>query len=105
MVIAAQDVCEIAPRMGIRGERLLPATPGKQIANVQVLPEYGRVNDPLYILFYVLFQYRFPEPGGTLLSFFVKDEATLLHIGEADNASWMVRPDILCLPWRRKSCS
>ena len=100
-VMAAPDVCEIAARMGIPQERLLPVIPGKQIANIQVLPGYSRVNDPLYTFFYVLFRRRFPEPGGTPLSFLVKDEATLLHIGDAYEAPLPVRPDILCLPWRR----
>ncbi|MFU8771232.1 MAG: MBL fold metallo-hydrolase [Anaerolineales bacterium] len=101
MVMAAPDVCEIAVRMSIPRERLLPVIPGKQIANIQVLAGYSRVNDPLYTFFYVLFRRRFPEPGGTPLSFLVKDEATLLHIGDAHEAPLPVIPDILCLPWRR----
>ena len=99
-VIASPDVCEIAVRMGIGRERLLPVMPGKQIDTIQVLPGYSLVNDPLYLFFYVLARRRFPDAGGTPLSFLVKDEATLLHIGDAHKAPLPVRPDILCLPWR-----
>ncbi len=100
-VVASPDVCEIAVRMGVDRERMLPVSPGKQIANIQVLPGYSLVDDPVYKLFYVLFRCRKPDPGGTPLSFLIKDAATLLHIGDAHDAPLPVRPDILCLPWRR----
>jgi len=100
-IVASQDVCEIAGEMGVNRERLLPVTPGEQIANIQILPGYSMVNDPRYTFFYILFRWRFPDAGGTPLSFLIKDEATLLHIGDAHNASLHVQPDILCLPWRK----
>ena len=77
-----------------------PAKPGEQIANIQVLPGYSRIDDPIYTFFYVLFRMRFPEPGGTPLSFLVQDDADLLHIGDAHEAPLSTQPDILCLPWR-----
>jgi L-ascorbate metabolism protein UlaG (beta-lactamase superfamily) len=101
LVLASRDVCKIASALGVRQDRLRPVEPGRQIANVQVLPGYSRVNDPTYTFFYVLFRRRLPPPGGTPLSFLIKDEATLLHIGDAHAADLPVRPDILCLPWRR----
>ncbi len=100
VVLAAPDVCEIAAGLGVPRERLKPARPGRQIADIQILPGYSRVNDPVYTFFYVLFRRRWPEPGGTPLSFLVKDEASVLHIGDAHEAPLPVRPDILCLPWR-----
>jgi L-ascorbate metabolism protein UlaG (beta-lactamase superfamily) len=99
-VLASQDVCEIVTEMGVASHRVLPVLPGYQVANIKILPGFSRTNDPLYTFFYVLFRMRFPEPGGTPLSFLIKDEATLLHIGDAHEASLSVRPDILCLPWR-----
>ena len=100
-VVASQDVCDVAAQSGVVRERLVPVAPGDQIANIAVLPGYSRVNDPVYTFFYVLFRWRFPEAGGTPLSFLVKDDADLLHIGDAHNAPLDVNPDILCLPWRR----
>ena len=100
-VIASADVCEIAAQMGVPRESLMPVEPGTQIANIQVLPGYSPTNQPLYTFFYILFRQRLPEPGGTPLSYLVNDEATLLHIGDASEAPLPVKPDILCLPWRR----
>ena len=100
IVLAAADVCEIAASLGLPRERLHPVKPGEQVANIQVLPGYSRVNDPVYTFFYVLFRWRFPDPGGTPLSFLVQDVSDLLHIGDAHDAPLPARPDILCLPWR-----
>jgi L-ascorbate metabolism protein UlaG (beta-lactamase superfamily) len=100
IVLASADVCEIAASLGVPRECLRPVKPGEQIANIQVLPGYSRVNDPIYTFFYFLFRWRFPEPGGTPLSFLVQDEADLLHIGDAHEAPLSTQPDILCLPWR-----
>jgi L-ascorbate metabolism protein UlaG (beta-lactamase superfamily) len=101
MVLASPDVCEIAANLGVDRDRLIPLEPGKQIASIQILPGYSLVNDPIYTFFYLLFRLKWPDPGGTPLSFLVKDEAVLLHIGDAHDAVLPVRPDILCLPWRR----
>jgi L-ascorbate metabolism protein UlaG (beta-lactamase superfamily) len=101
LVLAASDVCEIAAGMGVPRERLKPVVPGKQIANIQILPGYSRTNDPVYAFFYLLFRRRMPDPGGTSLSFLVKDESTLLHVGDAHEAPLPVTPDIFCLPWRK----
>lgn len=100
LFLAAADVCEIAASLGVSRERLRPVVPGEQVANIQVLPGYSRVNDPIYTFFSLLFRWRFPDPGGTPLSFLVQDEATLLHIGDAHEARLPTCPDILCLPWR-----
>ena len=100
ILLASSDVCKIAASLGFPRERLRPVKPGEQIANIRILPGYSRVNDPVYMFFYVLFHRRFPIPGGTPLSFFVRDEATLLHIGDAHKAPLSTHPDILCLPWR-----
>lgn len=100
-ILASPDVCEIASKMGVSRERLQPVRPGQQIANIQILPGYSLVDDPVYTLFYILFRWRMPDPGGTPLSFLIKDEATLLHIGDAHEAPLPISPDILCLPWRR----
>ena len=100
-VVASPNVCEIAAELGVSKERLRPVKPGDQVGNIQILPGYSRVNDPIYTFFYMLFRMRLPEPGGTPLSFLVKDEASLLHIGDAHNAKVRVKPDILCLPWRK----
>jgi len=99
-IVASSDVCEIAAGLGVGRERLMPVEPGQQIANIQILPGHSRVNDPVYSFFYMLFQRRRVEPGGTPLSFLVHDRASLLHIGDAHDAPLPVNPDILCLPWR-----
>jgi L-ascorbate metabolism protein UlaG (beta-lactamase superfamily) len=100
IVLASPDVCEIAASLGVPRERLHPVVPGEQVANIQVLPGYSRVNDPIYTFFSLLFRWRLPDPGGTPLSFLVQDEADLLHIGDAHEAPLPLHPDILCLPWR-----
>ena len=99
-VLASQDVCEIVTEMGVASHRVLPVLPGYKVANIKILPGFSRSNDPVYTFFYMLFRRQFPEPGGTPLSFLIKDEATLLHIGDAHEATLSVQPDILCLPWR-----
>lgn len=100
-VVAAPDVCEIAAEMGVARERLRPLSAGESIANIHALPGFSRVGGFVYNFFYLLFTHRLPKPGGTPLSFLVEDEATLLHIGDAHDAVLYVRPDILCLPWRK----
>ena len=100
LVIASPDVCDVAERMGVPRDQLRPVAPGDQIANVEVLPGYSSTDDPLYILFKLLFNRRRPDLGGTPLSFWIEDQATLLHIGDAHRADLQLFPDILCLPWR-----
>ncbi len=100
LVVASRDVCDIAEKMGMPRGRLRPAAPGDWVANIQVLPGFSGANEPLYVFFYLLFRRRWPEPAGTPLSFWVQDQATLLHIGDAHRADLQVFPDILCLPWR-----
>ena len=101
MVLAAPDVCEIAAGMGVPRKRLLPMCSGETIDTIHMLEGFSRVNDPIYTFFYLLFLRRFPEPGGTPLSFLIEDEVTLLHIGDAHEAVLDIQPDILCLPWRK----
>jgi len=100
-VLAAPDVCRVAADLGVPQTRLQPVAAGDRVANINVLPGFSRANDPVYTFFYLLFRRRFPEPGGTPLSFLVEDEATLLHVGDAHEVKLVVRPQILCLPWRR----
>lgn len=100
-VVASPDVCEIAAGLGVSRERLGPVQPGEQVANIQVLPGYSQTNGLIYSLMVTLFMRRKPEPAGIPLSFFIKDEATLLHIGDAHAAPLDMHPDILCLPWRK----
>ena len=100
LIVASSDVCEIATEMGVSRERLKPVNPGEHVANIQILTGYSQGAGFVYKFFYILFRRRLPEPGGTPLSFLIKDEATLLHIGDAHDAPLPVRPDILCLPWR-----
>lgn len=100
-VLAALDVCEVAAGLGVPRTRLQPVATGDQVANIKVLPGFSRANDPVYMFFYLLFRRQFFDPSGTPLSFLIEDEATLLHVGDAHEVELAVRPQILCLPWRR----
>jgi len=100
LVIAAPDVCEAAAKHGVPRDRLNPVQIGEQIANIRVFPGYSATNGLLYSILALLFKRHCPEPSGTPLSFLIEDEASLLHIGDAFQASLDVTPDILCLPWR-----
>ena len=100
LVLAAPDVCEIAHKMGIPASRLKPVKAGEQIENINILPGFSVVKDPMYIAVSLLFRFRLPDPGGTPLSFHIQDEADLLHVGDAHQFPIELRPDILCLPWR-----
>jgi L-ascorbate metabolism protein UlaG (beta-lactamase superfamily) len=99
-ILASADVCEIAVELGVTRDRIHPVKAGDKVANINILPGFSRVSDPIYNFFYFLFRRRFPEPGGTPLSVLIEDEATLLHIGDAHKIDLDVSPDILCLPWR-----
>jgi L-ascorbate metabolism protein UlaG (beta-lactamase superfamily) len=101
VVVASPDECRIAERMGISRHRLRPVQPGEQIANIQALPGYSQTKGLLYTLLFLLLKQRKPEPATTPLSFLIMDEANLLHIGDGHKAPLDVKPDILCLPWRR----
>ncbi len=99
-VLASQAVCDVAAGLGVPIQRLLAAEPGWKVANIEVLPGFSRVNDPVYTVMYLIFRRRWPQPGGTPLSFLIHDEASVLHLGDAHEASLPVSPDVLCLPWR-----
>jgi len=99
-VIAAANVCEIAHQYGVPKDRLVPVSVGDRIGNISVYKGFSKVNDPIYALIYFLFRRRFPDPGGTPLSYLIEDEASLLHLGDAHEADLDLSPDILCLPWR-----
>ena len=99
-VLASADVCEIAVKLGMAKDRVLPVRAGEKIDNIQILPGFSMVNTPAYYFFYTLFRWRIPDPGGTPLSFLVEDEMSLLHGGDAHKAKLKLSPDILCLPWR-----
>jgi len=99
-VLASADVCEIAVGLGIAEDRVYPVGAGGRVDNIQFLPGFSMVSSPVYFFFYTLFRWRFPDPGGTPLSFLVEDEISLLHVGDAHRVELGVNPDILCLPWR-----
>jgi len=101
VVVASPDVCQMAERMGISHHRLRPVQPGEQIANILTLPGYSQTKGLIYTLLSLLLKQRKPESVTTPLSFLILDEANLLHIGDAHQAPLDVKPDILCLPWRR----
>ncbi len=100
IVLASKDVCEIAAKLGVPRERLRPVQPGDQMMNIHILSGYSSRNGLVYRIFVLLFKHRMPEPSGTPLAFLVKDEALLLHNGDACEEPRDVQPDILCLPWR-----
>jgi len=100
IVLASQDVCEIALKMGVPSSRLQPVSVGEHIDNIEILPGFSVVKDPVYFIFRLLFRFSIPDPGGTPLSFFIQDDADLLHVGDAHQFPLEVHPDILCLPWR-----
>jgi len=100
MVIASEDVCEIAFNLGISKDRLFPVTVGDSIENIRVLRGFSMTNDPIYNIFYFLFRWKLPDPGGTPLSFLIEDSASILHIGDAHKFEIDITPDILCVPWR-----
>lgn len=99
-VVASEDVCKIAFNLGISKDRLFPVTLGDTIGNIQVLQGFSMTNDPIYNIFYFLFRWKFPDPGGTPLSFLIEDTASLLHIGDAHKFKLDIKPDIMCVPWR-----
>ncbi len=100
-ILASPDVCEIVMKMGVSADRFQPITAGENCENIEILPGYSVVKDWAYLALNLLFRWRFPEPGGTPLSFYIHDEADLLHIGDAHQFSLKIQPDILCLPWRK----
>ena len=99
-VLASQDVCDIALKMGVPSSRLQPITAGECIDNIEILPGFSVVKDPIYFIVSLLFRFKIPDPGGTPLSFLIHDDADLLHIGDAHQFPPEIHPDILCLPWR-----
>jgi len=100
IVIASEDVCDIAFDLGVSRDRLFPVSVGDQIENIRVLPGFSMVGGFIYSLFYFLFRWRLPDPGGIPLSFIIEDEITILHIGDAHKVALDITPDILCVPWR-----
>lgn len=100
IVLASPDVCEIAHKMGVPTARLKPVKAEEKIENIKILPGFSAVKDPMHTVISLLFRFRLPDPGGTPLSFYIQDEADLLHIGDAHQFPIELRPDILCLPWR-----
>ena len=68
---------------------------------IYTLPGYSQIKGIVYKIMVFILKRRIPEPPTTPLSFLIKDEASLLHIGDAHRAPSDVKPDILCLPWRR----
>ncbi len=100
IVLASQDVCEIASKIGVPSSRLQPVTVGERIENIEIMPGFSVVKDPVYFIISLLFRFKIPDLGGTPLSFLVHDDADLLHIGDAHQFPPEIHPDILCLPWR-----
>ena len=100
IVVASENVCDIAFDLGVSRDRLLPVSVGDQIENIKILHGFSMVGGFIYSLFYFLFRWRQPDPGGIPLSFFIEDETTILHIGDAHKVKLDIIPDILCVPWR-----
>ena len=100
VVLASRAVCETARTEGVPPERLFVVEPGDRVENIQVLPGYSPTGW-LVDRWARLLQRRHRLPGGTPPSFLIKDDLTLLHIGDGHRAPEGVQPDILCLPWRR----
>jgi len=101
ILLASADVCEIAAEMGVPRSRLQPVKAGDTVGNIRILPGYSIVGGFKYTLMKLMFKGHLPERGGTPLSFLVDDGCPLLHIGDGHLAPEGVRPDVLCLPWRR----
>jgi len=100
-IVASADVCEIAVKLGVDKDRVCPVKAGDKVSNIQILPGFSMVNDPVYTFFYMLFRWKLPAPGGTPLSFLIEDGGTtLLHVGDAHKVNLDLTPDVLCLPWR-----
>ena len=99
IVIASGNVCDIAYDLGVSRDRLLSVSVGDQIENIKILRGFSMVGGFIYSLFYFLFRLRLPDPGGIPLSFFIEDETTILHIGDAHKVKLDIIPDILCVPW------
>jgi len=99
-ILASADICEIVERRGIPFSRIRPVSPGEEIDSVTILPGYSLTNQPAYVFMNLLTRRRLPEPGGTPLSFLVRDVISILHVGDANEAPLAVHPDIFCLPWR-----
>jgi len=100
IVLASENVCNIAFDLGVSKDRLLPVSVGDQIENIKILPGFSMVGGFIYSLFYFLYRWRLPDPGGTPLSFFIEDETTILHIGDAHKVELDITPDVFCVPWR-----
>lgn len=100
IVVASEDVCEIASDLGISKDRLFPVSAGDKIENIQILQGFSMSNDLIYNIFYFLFRWRLPDPGGTPLSFLIEDTVSILHIGDAHKFELDIASDILCVPWR-----
>jgi len=100
IILASQDVCDIALNLGVHSSRLQPVSAGERVDNIEILPGFSVVKDPVYFIVSLLFRFKIPDPGGTPLSFLIHDDADLLHIGDAHQFSPEIHPDILCLPWR-----
>jgi len=100
IILASPDVCEIASKMGVPTARLRSVVAGERFENIDVLTGFSVVRDPVYYVMSLLFRFRLPDPGGTPLSFYIHDEADVLHIGDAHRFPIELHPDILCLPWR-----
>ena len=100
LVLASRDVCEIARAQGVPVKRLRAVIPGVVEGDIRVLEGHSSVG-LLSELWARLWGRRHEFPGGTPLSFLVKDDLSLLHIGDGVRAPEGVNPDILCLPYRR----
>lgn len=99
-VIASKDVCEVAFKLGVSKDRLVPVEAGDMIKNIHILPGFSVVGGYSYKIFHFLFKHRLPDFGGTPLSFLIEDTRSVLHIGDAHEFNFHTSPDILCVPWR-----
>jgi len=70
-------------KWGFPGSACIRLPAGQQVENIKVLPGFSVVKDFMHTLMNLLIRRRLPDAGGTPLSFFVQDEASLLHVGDA----------------------
>jgi len=99
-IFASSDVCQVVRAQGVPCSRLWAIKPGDEVEHVLVLQGYSTVGW-LAELWARLWGRRHKSPGGTPLSFLIRDDLSLLHIGDGYKSPQGVQPDIFCLPWRR----
>ena len=57
-VIASKDVCEVAFKLGVSKDRLVPVEAGDMFENIHILPGFSVVGGYSYKIFHFLFKHR-----------------------------------------------